>query len=317
MKSLPTLLAFVSLTAASSAQIGMQWSSTSGGDIGNHAVTAAGFDSAALINVSYSGSDFSGAPFAGSQSSIRYEGSSNWTVDVTPAISRLLWYGSQIRGAGGSPNGQPVLYVFDQPFEIISGFGQATVFANTLRLPSTGIHQGILRFINPVSSLSCSTNNVNTAFHRCTFGQYDVDLGTAYCSPAVINSTGVPAWIEASGSDFPFDNLFTLGAHALPQNMFGFFLTSQSQDSVPMLGGGEGTLCLGGAIGRFLSPGQILNTGIFGDVELPIDLTAHPTPTGFVQVASGETWNFQFWYRDTLAGVPTSNLTDGLSVTFR
>ena len=40
-----------------------------------------------------------------------------------------------------------------------------------------------------------------------------------------------------------------------------------------------------------------------------------PTPTGLVQVAAGETWNFQAWYRDANPG-PTSNFTPSVSVLF-
>ena len=41
---------------------------------------------------------------------------------------------------------------------------------------------------------------------------------------------------------------------------------------------------------------------------------APPNPSG--QVAVGETWNFQFLYRDLAGGGALFNLTDGLGVTF-
>ena len=59
----------------------------------------------------------------------------------------------------------------------------------------------------------------------------------------------------------------------------------------------------------------VLSTGASGSVELTIDRTNTPTPTGSVSVLAGETWNFQAWYRDLHPG-PTSNFTDALSVTF-
>jgi hypothetical protein len=48
-----------------------------------------------------------------------------------------------------------------------------------------------------------------------------------------------------------------------------------------------------------------------------LDLTQHPTPTGFVSVVAGESWSFQAWYRDSIGGVATSNFTDGLEVDFQ
>ena len=34
------------------------------------------------------------------------------------------------------------------------------------------------------------------------------------------------------------------------------------------------------------------------------------------QIDAGETWNFQFWYRDPSAGGAGFNFTDALSITF-
>lgn len=295
----------------------MQWSSPTAGSIASHSVTTSGFGGPQIAFRNLAGSDYSGAPLSSNQQGILFHGSSNWTINVAPSIPRLLWYGDRIRGDNASSSGQPVLYVFDQPFEIHSGFTQATVFANTLRIPATGLHSGILRFTDPISSVTCATNNISTDFQFCTLAQYEKDLGDLHCSPAVVNSTGVSANIRAEGSDYAVDNLVTLTANALPQNTFAFFLTSRTSGFVAMPGGSAGNLCLSGAIGRYVGPGQIQSTGLFGEVELDIDLSNHPQPLGLVQVISGETWNFQCWYRDTVGGVSGSNFSSGLSIEFR
>jgi hypothetical protein len=142
-------------------------------------------------------------------------------------------------------------------------------------------------------------------------------LGTPYCSPAVVNSTGVPAMISASGSLLVAMNTLTVEALSLPQSVFGYFLTSRVQGSVANPGGSTGNLCLGGAIGRYVGPGQIQNTGATGTIALGIDLTRLPTPTGPVGGAAGETWNFLAWYRDALGGTATSNFTDGVALTLQ
>ena len=110
-------------------------------------------------------------------------------------------------------------------------------------------------------------------------------------------------------------NDLVLEAADLPPNSFGFFLTSQSQGFVTSPGGSAGNLCLGGAVGRYVGQGQIQNSGGSGEISLVLDLTAMPTPTGFVPVQPGDTWNFQAWYRDANPG-PTSNFTDAVSVRF-
>jgi hypothetical protein len=142
-------------------------------------------------------------------------------------------------------------------------------------------------------------------------------LGTSYCSPGVANSTGNPGVIRATGSLVVASNDVTLEASSLPLNSFGFFLTSRTQGMTNQPGGSQGVLCLGGSIGRYVGPGQIKNSGVTGAFSLGIDLAATPTPTGLVQVAAGETWNFQSWHRDAIGGVATSNFTDAVQLDFQ
>ena len=78
----------------------------------------------------------------------------------------------------------------------------------------------------------------------------------------------------------------------------------------------QGVLCLGGAIGRYVGPGEILNSGSGGSFSLQLDLGQTPSPTGFVSIQAGETWNFTAWHRDAVGGTTTSNFTDGLEVVF-
>ena len=145
---------------------------------------------------------------------------------------------------------------------------------------------------------------------------YDGAVGTSFCGPAVANSAGASGEITAVGSAIVTDNDLMLTASRLPMSSFGFFLASQTQGSIAMPGGSQGTLCLGGAIGRYIGPGQIQNTGASGSFSLALDLAQTPSPTGFVAIASGQTWNFQAWYRDAVGGVPTSNFTDAREVGF-
>jgi len=141
--------------------------------------------------------------------------------------------------------------------------------------------------------------------------------GTSYCGPAPLNSTGASSVISASGSAVASLNLLTLRAQNLPNNAFGFFLTSATAGFVANPGGSVGNLCLGGAIGRYVGPGQIKNTGATGAFELALNLTQTPTPTGFVTIMAGDTRRFQGWHRDAVSGVAVSNFTDGLEIVFQ
>jgi hypothetical protein len=147
-------------------------------------------------------------------------------------------------------------------------------------------------------------------------GGVTTNIGTNYCV-ANPNSTGATGAMGASGSALVVDNDVTLEASSLPNNSFGFFLTSTTQGAIANPGGSQGVLCLGGAIGRYVGMGQIKNSGATGAISLAIDLTAHPTPTGLVQVTAGQTWNFTAWYRDVVGGTATSNFADGLSIDFQ
>lgn len=140
-------------------------------------------------------------------------------------------------------------------------------------------------------------------------------FGERYCSPAQLNVTGLPGTVEVTGSPCVADLDLTLTARQLPPTQFGLALASTTMGQTPALGGGIGTLCLGGEIGRF--NGQIQAADATGSIGVTVDLTAIPQPAGALAAQPGDTWHFQFWYRDVLLGFSTSNLTDAVAVTLK
>jgi len=144
---------------------------------------------------------------------------------------------------------------------------------------------------------------------------FDLDLSVegTYCQ-AVVNSTGLPASIGGSRNGAAPGRALDLTVVDVPSFSLGYFLTSQTQDFATIPVGSIGNRCIGGAIGRFVGPGQILNSGTIGQFDLTIDFDLLPTPTGMVSALAGETWHFQAWFRDTSGGQATSNLSNGLSV---
>ncbi|HPF13758.1 MAG TPA: VCBS repeat-containing protein, partial [Planctomycetota bacterium] len=142
-------------------------------------------------------------------------------------------------------------------------------------------------------------------------------MGTNYCGPAALNSNLGWGMMWATGSPLASANDLTLHASNLPPSQFAYFLVSQARGTIVMPGGSQGTLCLGGMIGRFNQAGQILFSDGTGNISLAVDTTAIPTPTVPATIQPGQTWNLTAWYRDFVAGQSTSNFSDGLEIMFR
>ena len=147
--------------------------------------------------------------------------------------------------------------------------------------------------------------------------------GSGYCSMGNLNSVVSYARIGGGESGFAAANNLQLRVFNTAPFTAGYFLVSRTQGFVPHVGWSEGNLCLGGAIGRFTGPGQILTStpwyaSTIGRFEFSVDLAAIPTPQGTVAGIPGDTWNFQLWYRDSSSGGATlSNFSDALSIVLR
>jgi len=163
--------------------------------------------------------------------------------------------------------------------------------------------------------ITLRANDLAVGIDQIAWRSVGPTLGTTTCSPAVPNSTGNSAELGASGTGQVGD-LMLLEATSLPSNSFGFFLTSMTPDTIPQPAGSQGILCVGGAIGRFVGPGQLRNSGSAGEFTLLVDTTLLPTPTGFVAASSGERWYFTAWFRDFAPAGSTSNFTDALAIDF-
>lgn len=140
-------------------------------------------------------------------------------------------------------------------------------------------------------------------------------VGSTICRPAVPNSTGCAGALLISGAPLTSGNDMTLAAVGLPAGALTLFLTSREAANIPAFAGGAGTLCLGGAIGRFRGNGQITSAGLDGRTSITVDVNSMPTPLGLVSPQGGETWYYQAWHRDAASGFAT-NLTDAVAVQF-
>ena len=157
-----------------------------------------------------------------------------------------------------------------------------------------------------------SSRNVQERASTSTVTTYNVgdqppEIGVGYCENAAgFLNTGN---IHAYGSTVASDNMVLLTAGGLPPNSIGYFIVGETRDLVHNPGGSQGDLCVGGKIGRFHGPGQVLNSGPGGYYELWLNLTEFPMNPNQMVIA-GETWCFQSWYRMPVAPVQNNSDSD-------
>lgn len=160
-------------------------------------------------------------------------------------------------------------------------------------------------------------SNEKVGIDQLVWHSVGATIGARVCSPAVVNSSGASASLFLVGTGVVGD-LLELEARQLPLNSFGFFLSSRVVGNVQQPGNSVGVLCLGGAIGRFVAPGQLRNSGSLGEFSLLVPTASLPQPAGAVAPLVGEDWTFTAWFRDVAAGgFSTSNFTDAVTLTFQ
>jgi len=141
------------------------------------------------------------------------------------------------------------------------------------------------------------------------FGPNCDEIGTRFCSPAVVNSTGQPGVMTVLGSETVADDALSLIATQLPPSSnIGYFIMGTGTNTfVPT--GSAGPICVAPGIKRFLPP--VNNTSQLSGGFCRAVGTTGPVSSA---ITPGSTWSFQAWHRD---GMALSNLTDAVAVTFQ
>ncbi|MDF1838268.1 MAG: hypothetical protein P1V35_10390 [Planctomycetota bacterium] len=156
----------------------------------------------------------------------------------------------------------------------------------------------------------------------------DNNVGDSFCMPTA-NSTGDSALLTGSFGSGVGSGLHLEVSNGVPSGLGYFLVGTGVADGLSI---SNGQLCLAGpgtqffrynvaggssnSIGVFNASGVLQNfsststTGFGFDVPTTVPSTIPST------ILSGDTWHFQVWYRDTPAGVGTSNFSNGLSVSF-
>ncbi|MEZ6015441.1 MAG: FG-GAP-like repeat-containing protein [Planctomycetota bacterium] len=137
-------------------------------------------------------------------------------------------------------------------------------------------------------------------------------IGATTTCPVTPNSTGVPARLQVFGTSVLGSDHLHVRASNLPAFALGYLVASQTTQGGVTPPNSQGTLCLGGTIGRFFA--QAGNSGTAGLLFTDIDLANMPSPLSAVQ--AGETWTFQAWHRDANP-TTTSNFSEAVTVVFQ
>ncbi|MBJ75661.1 MAG: hypothetical protein CMJ98_01450 [Planctomycetes bacterium] len=226
------------------------------------------------------------------------------------------WFGRAIALSNGQalisdPKSPPVGHVF--LYDVETRQELLRINATQLGSPGNGGFASDVALYNGRALVSDQDYDGNSigAVHAVLFAPL---IGSNYCTPAVVNSSGLPGRIAGHGSVVALDNQFLLSVDQLPPGRFGYFLTGPTQGFIPNPGGSQGNLCLTGKIGRYVA--DIFKSTSSGSHSLFLDLDQVPFPGGGHSIVSGESWNWTCWYRDNNPG-STSNFTDAVSVMFQ
>lgn len=129
-----------------------------------------------------------------------------------------------------------------------------------------------------------------------------------YC-PATPNSTGMPAEIGVTGSLSISANDTYLHAFNLPASRFGHFIWGFKKTNLPF---GNGRLCVSPFTPGLHTIGSPAQTGLDGEAVRFLDFTQ----PGAGYILPGDTWYFQYWFRDPGGGGLRFNLSDAVAVEF-
>jgi len=150
--------------------------------------------------------------------------------------------------------------------------------------------------------------NTNGSRYYVATTPFARSLVSAYCVGAP-NSDWPGAAMSHSGSTSIAANDFVLEVVKAKASQSGLFFFGANAIQVPF---GDGFRCVGGSIRR-LHP-VLVTTAVLGAASRPLDFTLAPASA----IRPGDTWRFQFWYRDPAGpGGSGFNLSNGLAAVFR
>jgi hypothetical protein len=211
MKKIQLLLLFITCTGIATAQSDTTtWISDTTGTVQGIPFTITNINSYSS-SWDFTGSSYSVAPLDSSQSSIDYDWGDDWTITFSSPISNLRIYAHYWRTGS---------FVFDQPFDILSGASAMTSLSDTVFV-SGGWGHGIIEFPGPISTLSVD------AIPGGFSGQIMTIAAACIPSTSAINATACGSYTSPSGKVWTISNTYmdTIPAASLCDSVIAINLT--------------------------------------------------------------------------------------------
>jgi hypothetical protein len=154
-----------------------------------------------------------------------------------------------------------------------------------------------------------------------------IETGSSFCDPASTTSTGGDVYLTGYMGTGVGSGLH-IEANGGPDMEVGYFLVG-TDFADPGIVISNGSLCLAGqfyrynvtggsanSIGIFDASGQLLNLPGTATSGTGYDVPSDIPDSVPIPIMAGDTYHFQLWFRDTPAGVGSSNFSTGLTVMF-
>jgi len=148
----------------------------------------------------------------------------------------------------------------------------------------------------------------------CTCPSIDAPCANPDPGAGCANSLGAGAVLLGGGSSSVFSDDLELDTTGLPPGEFGLYYMGSAM--IGPFAFGDGLRCVGGDVHRYLPPILIDPMGTASKGPGIIAFACSTFPASACPMV-GDTWNFQFWYRDPGGPCASSfNLSNGWSVMF-
>ncbi len=238
----------------------------------------------------------------------------NMSGPIDPTLSYWRWYNN---GSGSNPAPNADVFVID-----ISNDGGAS-WTNVETVGPSGAETNggwiehaflVSDFVTPTAAVQLrfvasdlgSGSYVEAAIDDLQVTDFGCGCGASNYCISEPNSSGAAGVISASGSFDVGDNDLHLSVAGVASSQPGIFYYGQNQTQIPF---GNGFRCIGGSVVRL----PVVWSDGTGSSSYDPDLTNLP-PGG--QIDPGSTWNFQYWFRDPVAGGANFDFTDAIEIHF-
>lgn len=168
------LFALLSTETVYAAVVPADWITVENGSLNGVGFTVAGVNAPAASIIEGENFDGPGHMFSPliSVDKLQYGLSNDLVFTFDTPITGLLLYAKNWRGGITISDDPAVTYDFDRQFDVLSGFTLSTIAGLSVIIDDDNVafEDGVLRFLNPVTSLTILSDGAATAIQSLTLG---------------------------------------------------------------------------------------------------------------------------------------------------